>query len=67
MDAKLHSARIDIKGNRVVSTEPVRIDMPNGHIDSASVLIDTAAKTVSFVGDVRVQLFKRPQDGTVTE
>lgn len=65
MDAQLHSARIDIKGNRVVSTDPVRIDMPNGQIDSQSVLIDTGAKTISFVGDVRVKLFKRPQQASV--
>ncbi len=65
MDAHLSSARIDVKGNRVVSMEPVRIDMPNGQIDSQSVLIDTGAKTISFVGKVRVKLFKRPQQTSV--
>lgn len=64
MDARLRTARIDIKAQRVLSTEPVRVDMPNGHIDSQSILIDTGAKTINFVGEVRVRLFKRPQKAT---
>jgi len=59
IDARLSSARINIKDQNVVSTEPVRIEMPNGHIDSQSLLVDTGRKTMSFVGDVRVKLFKR--------
>ncbi|MEL7542963.1 MAG: LPS export ABC transporter periplasmic protein LptC [Pseudomonadota bacterium] len=61
MDAQLSTANIDIKTNTIVSGDPVNIQMPNGTIDSASIAINTEARTVSFVGDVRVTLFKQPQ------
>ncbi|MEO0619630.1 MAG: LPS export ABC transporter periplasmic protein LptC [Pseudomonadota bacterium] len=61
MDAQLSTADIDIRTNTIVSGDPVNIQMPNGTIDSASIAINTETRTVSFVGAVRVTLFKQPQ------
>lgn len=56
MTARLSRADVDMKSQLVVSDKPVRVDSPDGKLDSRSMRIDMDSKLAQFIGDVRVSL-----------
>ena len=60
MTSRLTRAEIDMKSQRTVSNEPVIVKALNGTINSNTMEIFNAERTVIFRGDIRVHIFKRP-------
>lgn len=64
MKARLETANIIIKGQKISSDRPVYVEMNNNTIRAESMSIDGLAKTVDFYGKVRVRLIKSPKTKT---
>ena len=60
MTAKLTSATVLTKENKVVSNEPVTAEMPSGNIRARTMELETKRKLATFNGDVAVRM-KPPQ------
>ena len=58
MEARLQSAKIDMKKQAIVSDKPVQMKMNGNIIDAQSLSLDSARKRVLFKGGVKVKLFK---------
>ncbi|MDA7949329.1 MAG: LPS export ABC transporter periplasmic protein LptC [Hyphomicrobiaceae bacterium] len=56
MKARLTRANVDMKGQTVVSNEPVRVDFPAGRLEARTMQLDMDTKEASFNGDVRVRM-----------
>jgi len=56
MTARLTRADVDMKTQLVTSAEPVKVDFPNGKLDSLTMRIDMDTKRATFKGGVRVHL-----------
>ena len=54
--AQLTRADIDMKGQTVVSDQPVKVDFPAGKLDSLEMRLNMGAKEAEFRGDVRVRM-----------
>ena len=64
MTARLTRADVDMKTQLVTSPEPVKVDFPNGKLDSLTMRIDMDTKRATFKGDVRVHLEQEKKPGT---
>lgn len=60
MTSRLTRAEIDMKTQRTVSNEPVIVKALNGTINSNTMEIFNAERTVMFRGNIKVHIFKRP-------
>ena len=56
MTAALTSADVDMKTQLVTSSQPVRVNFPDGTLDSLTMRIELDTKQATFKGDVRVHL-----------
>ncbi len=54
MKARLTRADVDMKRQTVISKEPVKVDFPNGKLDSNAMRINMESKEAEFLGDVKV-------------
>ena len=62
MKAFLTEAKIFVKNHKIISEQPVRVEMPQGTVRSDRMTIRSQEKTILFEGRVRVKLKMRPQD-----
>ncbi len=60
LKAYLSSARLFLDAQKVVSKEPVRVDMLNGRVQAQQMVLWSKEKRVLFTGAVRVRIRKRP-------
>ncbi len=63
MKARLKSAKVFNKDHRVVSKEPVVMDMPTGRIEANAMDFETKARKGTFQGDVKVRMAQAEQAG----
>lgn len=56
MTARLTRADVDMKTEIVTSNEPVKVDFPNGKLDSHEMRINMSVREAEFAGDVRVRM-----------
>lgn len=61
MKARLTRATVYTKDNRVISNEPVVVDMPTGTVRGKTMVLNTKSRQVRFEGDVDVRL--KPPSG----
>lgn len=59
--AYLSKAGIDMRGQTVVSDQPVKVTFPEGTLDSRTMLIEMAKNSITFEHDVRVHGQARPK------
>ncbi len=64
MTSRLSRAEIDMKTQRTISSEPVLVKALNGTINSNTMEIFNAERTVIFRGNVRVHILKKPAKKT---
>lgn len=58
MEARLQTAKIDMKKQIIISDKPVQMKMNDNVINAQSMVLDTAKKHVMFSGGVKVKLLK---------
>lgn len=63
MTAALTAADVDMKTQLVTSDQPVKVNFPDGTLDSLTMRIDLDTKRATFKGDVRVRLDRKKQPG----
>jgi lipopolysaccharide export system protein LptA len=64
--ARLKSAKVFNKQNRIVANEGVVADLPTGRIQAATMDFDTKTKSGMFAGDVAVRLTQDPAQPAAT-
>lgn len=67
MTAKLTSATVLTKENKVVSNEPITATMPTGKIRARSMELETKRRLATFKGDVAVRMTPPPPAKTATD
>ena len=58
MEAKLQTAKIDMKKQTITTDKPVHMKMNGNTIDATSMVLNSSKKRVLFEGGVKVKLFK---------
>ncbi len=58
MEARLQSARIDMKDQVIITDQPVHMKMNDNIIDAGRMILNVAQKRVLFTGGVKVKLLK---------
>lgn len=64
MNAKLKTATLRLKTKRILSSEPVAVEMPSGTVSSRSLDIDTETKRILFKSKVVTRLVPPPKAAT---
>ncbi len=66
MTAKLTSATVFTKENRIVTNEPVTADMPTGSVRARAMELKTKQRQATFTGDVAVRMIPQQQQKPAT-
>jgi lipopolysaccharide transport protein LptA len=67
MTAKLTSATVFTKENRIVSNEPVTAEMPSGSLRARTMELKTKQRQATFTGDVAVRMIPQQQQKPAAE
>jgi lipopolysaccharide transport protein LptA len=66
MTAKLTSATVFTKENRIVTNEPITADMPTGSVRARTMELKTKQRQATFTGDVAVRMVPQKQEKPAT-